>query len=577
MLRPRVTHAHTQPVAGTHAPTHPMLAPRSHQPARSPPDRAPRTPYRAPPLHATLTTFSVAPPGPGDSDDDVLDCPTLRSKLTPRPSPFCLHNNFGGGFVDDGDRVALSSLKFASSESAGASCLGAPGGLPDAETDLFNAGLDVVCVPLAPWAYRAGARETIYHTPATATAAIVTCGGLCPGLNDVIAGLVSKLHDYGVSPDRILGIRNGLKGFYARDKKPITLSRDAVDGIQLQGGTILGTSRGGADVPKIVSRISQLAIDMVFVVGGNGGNAAAAAIAAECDARGVVCSVVGVPKSIDNDILLIDRCFGFDTAVEESQRALLAAKVEASSAYRGIGIVRLMGRQSGFIALQVRLATNGAAVGGLLAGWWPCRWCGEWRGDHHGGIFSSCLSQPTQASLASGVVDVCLIPEVPFALDGGRGLAAFLRKKLAERGHAVLCVAEGAGQDLLGTAGGTDASGNPLLADSGAWLKNQLKSRIPDADIKYIDPSYMIRATPTIAADRVYCKILSHNAVHAAFAGYTGITVGMCSGHHCYLPIPVIIQAPRRVDPRGKQWNRLKAAIGQPSFVDGDDEGDGRF
>ena len=263
---------------------------------------------------------------------------------------------------------------------------------------------------------------------------------------------------------------------------------------------MLGTSRGGADIPTIVKRLSVAAVDMVFVIGGNGGNAGAAAIQAECERQGVVCSVVGVPKSIDNDILLIDKCFGFDTAVEEAQRALLAAKVEASSAYRGVGVVRLMGRQSGFIAMQ--------------------------------------------ASMASGVVDVCLIPEVPFALGGRRGLASFVQRALDERGHAVICVAEGAGQDVVG--GGehaADASGNPILADVGAWLKSELKKRVPGVDVKYIDPSYMIRATPTNAADRVLCKILAHNAVHAAFGGYTGITVGLVNTHYVYLPIPVIIQA----------------------------------
>ena len=220
-----------------------------------------------------------------------------------------------------------------------------------------------------------------------------------------------------------MGVRYGLKGFYDKSRKSVKLTPAAVEGIQLQGGTILGTSRGGADIAKIVQAISRQAIDMVFVVGGNGGNAAAAAIHdgkmifffvrrrgrgrnkknspsflslflshilktnprnknnTECVKKRVTCAVIGVPKSIDNDILLIDRCFGFDTAVEEAQRALLAAKVEASSAFRGLAIVKLMGRQSGFIA--------------------------------------------TQASLSSGVVDVCLIPEVPFSL-GGKGKSFFL-------------------------------------------------------------------------------------------------------------------------------------------------------
>jgi 6-phosphofructokinase 1 len=167
-----------------------------------------------------------------------------------------------------------------------------------------------VCIPLPPWAVRAGAREVIYYDPASVTAAIVTCGGLCPGLNDVVQNIVNKLTDYGVPAGHILGVHNGLRGFYDPAKKPVPLTRADVANIQLQGGTVLGTSRGGADIAKIVRSLAVGAVDMCFVVGGNGGNAAAAAISAEAAAKNVPCAVVGVPKSIDNDILLIDRCFG---------------------------------------------------------------------------------------------------------------------------------------------------------------------------------------------------------------------------------------------------------------------------
>eukprot|EP00879_Flechtneria_rotunda_P013593 GHRR01014199.1.p1 GENE.GHRR01014199.1~~GHRR01014199.1.p1 ORF type:complete len:431 (+),score=144.29 GHRR01014199.1:565-1857(+) len=391
----------------------------------------------------------------------------------------------------------------------------------------MEASLEQLTTPLPPWAMRAGARETIYHDPRHTTAAIVTCGGLCPGLNDVVAGLVNKLTDYGVPEGNILGIRYGFRGFYDKEHKPVVLTKQSVDGIQLQGGTILGTSRGGSNIKEIVKRLDMWGVDMLFVVGGNGGNAGANAIQQKCDEANVICNVIGVPKSIDNDILLIDKCFGFDTAVEEAQRALLAAKVEASSARKGIGLVKLMGRQSGFIAMQ--------------------------------------------ASMASGVVDAVLIPEVPFTLYGDKGLFKYLEGVIANKGHCVVCVAEGAGQNLLeddskANNAGTDASGNPILKDIGTFLKGTLKQHFRDADIKYIDPSYIIRSIPTTSNDRIYCKILAHNAVHGAFAGYTGITVGLVNTHYVYLPIPVIIQAPRKVDPRGKMWNRLRASIGQPNF-----------
>mmetsp|Transcript_40385 Transcript_40385/g.114330 ORF Transcript_40385/g.114330 Transcript_40385/m.114330 type:complete len:546 (-) Transcript_40385:420-2057(-) len=452
--------------------------------------------------------------------DDVLEIPSLRHKLKPMESPFCVHNNWDGGFVSDDDRVALQSMKFASPKSSGATT--AHFSTRGTSLNWLQSSLEQIDIPLPAFAMRAGARDTIYHNPATTTAAIVTCGGLCPGLNDVVAGLVMKLVDYGVKEDNIYGVRYGYKGFYDPKHKPIRLSRHLVNTLHLQGGTMLGTSRGGADIKEIVKRLDMWGVDMLFVVGGNGGNAGAAAIQQECQERGVVCSVVGVPKSIDNDILLIDRCFGFETAVEESQRPLLAAKVEASSAYMGIGIVKLMGRESGFIAMQ--------------------------------------------ASMSSGVVDACLIPEVPFTIEGENGLVAHIKKVMATQGHAVICVAEGAGQDMLPQSNTTDASGNPILGDIGPWLRKQLKAHIPEADIKYIDPTYMIRAIPTNSGDRIYCKVLAHNAVHGAFAGYTGITVGLVNTHYVFLPIPVIIQSPRKVDPHGKAWNRLRGSIGQPNF-----------
>lgn len=379
------------------------------------------------------------------------------------------------------------------------------------------------CILLPEWAIRCGPRKTVYHDPKQVVAAVVTCGGLCPGLNDVVQNIVYTLADYGVPEDNILGIRYGLRGFYERDAKPITLTPSLVDGIHLKGGTMLGTSRGGANVKMIVKRIDLWGLNMVFVVGGNGGNAAAHAIAQECEAQGVVCNVVGVPKSIDNDILLIDRCFGFETAVEEAQRALMAGKVEAMSARNGLGLVKLMGRQSGFIAMQ--------------------------------------------ASMASGVVDVCLIPEISFQMDK---LCAYIAKVFEKKGHCVICVAEGAGQNILHTHGNptTDASGNPILQDIGPFMRNEIKKLFKgDADIKYIDPTYMIRAIPTSTNDRVYCKVLGQGAVHAAFAGLTDCTVGMVNTHYVYLPINILIQAPRKVNPKGRRWNRLITAINQPSLV----------
>ncbi|KAI3436493.1 hypothetical protein D9Q98_005910 [Chlorella vulgaris] len=459
---------------------------------------------------------------PGDGS--IIHCPTLRDELTARPSPFIKNNYFGGGFVSDQDRVCLQSIKFATERSAGSRSHNNLLGLPNAAQHADGGVLEPHFLHLPDHAVRSGPRDTIYHSPKETNIAICTVGGICPGLNDVVRSLVHKALDYGVPESNVLGIRFGFRGFYDRTHKPVPLTRRMVEEIHLEGGTILGTSRGLPSVPEIVKRLDLWKIDILFVVGGRGGNAAAQAIHRECRARQVPCCVVAVPKSIDNDLLLIDKTFGFETAVEEAQKAILAAKVEASSAYRGIGIVKLMGRQSGFITVQ--------------------------------------------ASLAAGIVDVVLIPEVKFKLEGENGLMAYMETIMDKKGHCVLCVAEGAGQDMIEINGeqGVDETGRPILKDVGHWLKRKLKAHFEDADIKYIEPTTMIRSIPTTAGDRVYCKMLAHGAVHAAFAGYSGVTVGLVNTHYCYLPIPLIIQAPRKVDPDGELWNRLRSSCGMPTF-----------
>lgn len=411
--------------------------------------------------------------------------------------------------VGDKDLVQISIMKYETEDSSGA--------LGNAVGESFSSSHGV---PLPPYGLRSGPRRTIYHDPSQVTAALVTCGGLCPGLNDVIQNIVYTLDDYGVPEDQIFGIRYGLRGFLDRHAKPIQLSRSKVDGIQLKGGTVLGTSRGNAKIKDIVERLRLWGINMLFVIGGNGGNAAAHAIAKECIAQNVYCNVVGVPKSIDNDIQLIDRCFGFDTAVEEAQRSLICARVEARSS-AGISIVKLMGRSSGFISMN--------------------------------------------ASMASGVVDVCLIPEINFTMPK---LLEFVQSILKRKDFCVVCVAEGAGQDILddGPSGATDASGNPILKDIGTFLREAFRKEFKGIDVKYIDPSYMIRSIPTITTDRIYCKVLGQGAVHGAFAGFTDFTVGLVNTHYVFLPTTTIIESARTVDPKGRQWNRLKTAISMPDL-----------
>ncbi|CAI5496287.1 unnamed protein product [Closterium sp. Naga37s-1] len=384
---------------------------------------------------------------------------------------------------------------------------------------------------------RAGPRERIVYHPREVRAAIVTCGGLCPGLNTVIREIVWGLwFQYGAR--HILGIDGGYRGFYSRNL--MELNPWVINDIHKRGGTFLGTSRGGHDTTRIVNSIEDRGINQVFIIGGDGTQRGAELIYEETRRRGLKVAVAGIPKTIDNDIAIIDRSFGFDTAVEEAQRAIYAAHVEAESTRNGVGLVKLMGRYCGQIAMH--------------------------------------------ATLASRDVDCCLIPEVPFHLEGPGGLFDFIDRRLYESEHCVLVVAEGAGQenmarhmsasddDVAGGAGmGRDASGNAKLMDVGLWMSAQIKSHFArqrkEIQLKYIDPTYMIRAIPANASDNIYCTLLAHGAVHGVMAGYTGFIVGPVNNRHCYIPVNKITQKPNSISLTDRMWARLLAATSQPSFL----------
>ncbi|XP_057956942.1 ATP-dependent 6-phosphofructokinase 6-like [Malania oleifera] len=373
---------------------------------------------------------------------------------------------------------------------------------------------------------RSGPREKVYFVPDEVHACIVTCGGLCPGLNTVIKEVVCGLyHMYGVT--RILGIDGGYMGFYSRNT--ISLNPKVVDDIHKRGGTVLGTSRGGYDTMKIVDKIQDHGINQVYIIGGDGTLKGASAIFEEIRRRGLYVSVVGIPKTIDNDIPVVDKSFGFATAVEEAQRAINAAHVEAESMENGIGVVKLMGRYSGFIAMY--------------------------------------------ATLASRDVDCCLIPESPFYLEGKGGLFGFIEKQLNENGHMVIVIAEGAGQELISDGINLqDASGNKLLQDVGLWISQKIKDYFTKQqkmviNLKYIDPTYMIRAIPSNASDNVYCTRLAHGAVHGAMAGYTGFTVGPVNTKHAYIPFKRVTERQNKVVITDRMWARLLSSTHQPSFL----------
>ncbi|KAH9086568.1 hypothetical protein LEN26_019995 [Aphanomyces euteiches] len=379
---------------------------------------------------------------------------------------------------------------------------------------------------------RAGPRSTLYFDPTKVKAAIVTCGGLCPGLNNVIRDITLALWNlYGVRD--IYGIRMGFGGFYEwsdlkQKEAPLMLNPKNVGSIHHIGGTILGSNRGGFDVEKILNFLTTYGVNQLYVIGGDGTHRAANIISDECKARVLPIAVAGVPKTIDNDVDLLDRSFGFNTAVEEAQRAIRSAMIEATCVPNGIGVVKLMGRSAGFIAAH--------------------------------------------ATLSSGDVDLCCIPEVPIVLEGPLSCLDHVQRVVEQKGHAVVVVAEGAGEELLGTSAQVDAGGNKKLPPIGQFMKDQLIAHFKKsgkvATVKYIDPSYMIRSVPANAADSLYCMLLGQNAVHGAMAGYTGFTVGLSANRTVFFPITAITKnSPRTMDPVGRTWERVLCMTRQPNTV----------
>ncbi len=370
----------------------------------------------------------------------------------------------------------------------------------------------------------AGPRRQLFFDGAGLRAGIVTCGGLCPGINDVIRAIVLSLHyHYGV--ETIYGFRYGYEGLNpAFGHEPVMLTPARVENVGELGGTMLGTSRGSQDIGVMVDALVARGVSLLFTIGGDGTQRGAGAIAEEIMRRGLSIAVVGVPKTIDNDISFIERSFGFVTAASEARRAIEGAHSEALAARNGIGLVKLMGRESGFIAAY--------------------------------------------SALADSQVNFCLVPEVPFTL------AAFLpalAERLAERGHAVIAVAEGAGHDLMAQTGERDASGNVKLGDIGLYLRQAIltycKEVGMEVSLKYIDPSYIIRSLPANAYDSAYCLLLGYNAVHAAMSGRTNMVVGYWNNQYTHVPIPLAVHRRKQIDPEGWLWNNVLLATGQPRVM----------
>ena len=395
---------------------------------------------------------------------------------------------------------------------------------PDSIERLLQAGRPLPAFELA------GPRSKIYFDPSKLKCALVTCGGLCPGLNDIIRSVVLGLY-YGYGVRNIYGIRYGLQGFipkYGHDV--MELGPEAVVNILEMGGSILGSSRGPQPIEQIVECLERMNIGILFMVGGDGTLMAATRIADAILELGLKISVVGIPKTIDNDIYLVSRSFGFDTAVDVATQAIRGAHNESEAYPNGIGLIKLMGRYSGFIAAT--------------------------------------------ASLAQQDVNFVLIPEVDFDLEGPKGLLSAIERRLNLRKHAVIVVAEGAGQNFFKIQKNEhDQSGNIRLHDIGIFLKDRMaayfKSKSIETSIKYIDPSYMIRSLPANANDHVFCSFLGRDAVHAGLAGKTKLLIGRWNNSFVHIPMSASAGMRKQVDPNGKLWLSVLEATGQGSLKNG--------
>ena len=378
----------------------------------------------------------------------------------------------------------------------------------------------------------AGPRSNIFFDPEKLTCGIVTCGGLCPGLNDVIRAIVLTLvYTHGVR--RVLGFRYGYAGLSPKgDCGPLVLTPAAVDRIHEDGGTLLGSSRGPQDPAEMLETLTRWKVGILFAIGGDGTLRGASALSQEIMRRNLPISVIGIPKTIDNDLQWTARSFGFATAVGEARRAIVGAHTEALGAWNGIGVVKLMGRHSGFITAH--------------------------------------------AALANGDVNFCLVPEVPFALYGEGAFLRALEQRLEKKHHALIVVAEGAGQQLFRDEGSPelDPSGNVRLKDIGTFLSRRIveyfAERGKEASLKYIDPSYTIRSLPANALDSEFCLALAHHAVHAGMAGRTDMVVGFWNEQFVHVPISLAVARRKQLDPQGEVWQRVLEATVQPASMTGE-------
>lgn len=376
---------------------------------------------------------------------------------------------------------------------------------------------------------KAGPRKKLFFKPGKTVSAIVSCGGLCPGINAVIRSIVN-MNLYQYHNQRVYGIRYGFEGLNPDFQlDPLMLTSECVDTIQSQGGTILGTSRGPQDTVKMVDQLVALGVDILYTIGGDGTQKAALSLIEEIQKRKLPIAIVGIPKTIDNDLNFIDKTFGMETAFSKASEVIQAAHIEAKAARNGIGIVKLMGRESGFIAAH--------------------------------------------ATIASNEVNFCLIPEMNFKLNGPNGFFEILKNRILNRGHAVIVIAEGVAAHFMKDPKqiSKDASGNLQYEDIGLFFKHEIQTFMADQQIpvtiKYIDPSYLVRSCGPTPNDAIFCAQLGQMAVHAGMSGHTGLVIGYHHGQFTHLPMSLTTQERKHVDLESSLWLSVLESTGQPNLA----------
>jgi 6-phosphofructokinase 1 len=301
---------------------------------------------------------------------------------------------------------------------------------------------------------------------------VLTGGGDCPGLNAVIRAVVRKAIDgYG---DEVVGFRDGWRGPLEDLHEPLTI--ESTRGILPRGGTILGSSRTNVykrpDGPAIVREaLSRHSLDGLIAIGGEDTLGAANRLHAD----GV--NVIGVPKTIDNDLGATDQTFGFDTALHVASEAIDRLHTTAESHNR-ILVVEVMGRNAGWIAL-------------------------------HAGV--------------AGGADVILIPEIPFDIE--EVCQRITRRHARGRYFSIVVAAEGAtpaaGSAMTVTAGDTDEFGHPRLGGIGQQLEREIEARTGFETRTTVLGHIQRGGTPT-AFDRVLATRLGLAAIDAAHDGRWG-------------------------------------------------------